>query len=63
MISALSTVGLSLGGSTECGDLGRWVLIVCMFLGRIGIITFLWSLFYRERQTLTRYPQENILLY
>ncbi len=63
VISALSTVGLSVGVSAELGPVGKWTLILCMFAGRLGILSVLWSLFHRERSRDCHYPQENIMLY
>lgn len=63
VVSALSTVGLSSGVSAKVGVFGKWLLIVCMFAGRLGILTLLWSFFYRDRVDRWRYPQENIMLF
>lgn len=37
--SALGTVGLSMGLTGELSNLGKWIVIVLMFLGRIGPIS------------------------
>ena len=39
-LSALGTVGLSLGITSSLSILGKIVIIVIMFIGRIGVITF-----------------------
>jgi trk system potassium uptake protein TrkH len=36
VVSAVCTVGLSLGITTELQPIGKWVLIVLMFVGRVG---------------------------
>ncbi len=41
VISAFSTVGLSLGLTTNLGDLEKLIFIVLMYVGRIGIFTVL----------------------
>ena len=38
-ISAIATVGLSLGITPQLGLFSRLLLVVLMFLGRVGIIT------------------------
>lgn len=39
-VSALSTVGLSLGITSSLSICGKVVIIIIMFIGRIGVITF-----------------------
>jgi len=39
-VSALSTVGLSIGATGELGELSKLVVIVLMTAGRLGILTF-----------------------
>ena len=39
VISAISTVGLSLNLTTSLGIISRLILCILMFLGRIGAIT------------------------
>lgn len=63
-ISAFSTTGLSLGLTQGLSMGSKIVLIVCMFVGRIGILTFFKS-FVEQRSSngqLYRLTQENILI-
>lgn len=39
-ISALGTVGLSMGLSADLSNLGKLIIISLMFMGRVGILTF-----------------------
>lgn len=39
-ISALGTVGLSMGATGGLTDAGKWVVMALMFVGRVGILTF-----------------------
>ncbi len=39
-ISALGTVGLSMGLTGELSNLGKLIIILLMFMGRVGILTF-----------------------
>ncbi len=38
-VSAIGTVGLSLGATSELGTAGKWIVIAMMFAGRLGPIT------------------------
>jgi trk system potassium uptake protein TrkH len=38
-VSAFNTVGLSTGQTGELSDIGRWLVIALMFLGRVGPLT------------------------
>lgn len=42
-VSALATVGLSLGITPMLSVVGKWTIILLMFVGRIGIMTFIMS--------------------
>lgn len=39
-LSAISTVGLSMGLTSELNTWGKWIVIALMFVGRLGVITF-----------------------
>lgn len=39
VVSAVSTVGLSRGITSEIGIWGKWILMALMFIGRVGPIT------------------------
>ncbi|WP_173916653.1 TrkH family potassium uptake protein [Halobacillus sp. Marseille-Q1614] len=60
--SAFGTVGLSLGITSELTVFGKFVLMFLMFLGRIGILTFLFS--FHKPHTTAKYslPKERILI-
>lgn len=60
VVSALGTVGLSLGGTAALDGIGKAIIIVCMFVGRVGGLTLLMFLSSRRaRPTLGR-PVEEI---
>jgi trk system potassium uptake protein TrkH len=40
VVSAFGTVGLSMGMTPTLSDPGRWLIIVLMFVGRLGLTTF-----------------------
>ncbi len=62
VISALGTVGLSEGLTGLCGVYGKLILIILMFLGRIGPFTFFLFLLSKETESKLRYPDEKIIL-
>ncbi|MEZ4384855.1 MAG: potassium transporter TrkG [Nannocystaceae bacterium] len=41
VVSALGTVGLTLGGTAALDNVGKVVIIACMFVGRVGLLTVL----------------------
>jgi trk system potassium uptake protein TrkH len=61
--SAFGTVGLSLNLTPLLADGSKIILILLMYLGRMGCITLLLSLSQSTTgQTLYRYPKENIII-
>lgn len=62
VISALSTVGLSLDFTPHLSEAGKIVIICTMLVGRIGVLTFFMSFSKVYRRKNYTYPQENILM-
>lgn len=60
--SALGTVGLSTGTTTELSPGGRVIVIVLMLLGRLGPITVAIALSRTVAHAPIRYPSEEILI-
>jgi trk system potassium uptake protein len=58
-ISAFGTVGLSTGITATLPDSAKYVLVVLMFLGRIGTVTAASALALRERTKLYSFPEER----
>ncbi|MDQ1920755.1 TrkH family potassium uptake protein [Massilia pseudoviolaceinigra] len=59
VISAFGTVGLSTGITADLPPVGQFVLVVLMYLGRIGTITLATSLILGERRMPYRFPEEH----
>jgi len=59
VISAFGTVGLSTGITADLPPSGQLVLIVLMYVGRVGTITLATSLALGERRMPYRYPEEH----
>jgi len=63
VLSAFGTVGLSLGLTPHLTVVGKVVIMLLMFIGRVGIFTSLYALSKRQAKVnLIRYPAENILI-
>ncbi|MGG0719928.1 TrkH family potassium uptake protein [Robertmurraya massiliosenegalensis] len=60
--SAFGTTGLSMGITTELSPIGKIVITALMFIGRIGILSFIF-LFHRGKQEENyHYPKEKIIV-
>jgi len=62
VFSALGTVGLSLGMTAALSPAGRIVIILCMFIGRLGPLTLASSLTGESREPRVRLPGGRILI-
>ncbi|MCD7708260.1 MAG: TrkH family potassium uptake protein [Clostridiales bacterium] len=60
--SAISTVGMSTGITRDLNTVGRVVIIVLMYCGRVGSMTFALSLFAKRESAQTMLPVENITI-
>lgn len=58
-VSAFGTVGLSTGITADLPDSAKLVLIVLMFLGRLGPLTLGSAIALRQRRVLYEYPKER----
>lgn len=62
--SALTTAGLSLVGSSQLTSFGKALIIIYMFIGRIGSLTIFMALISKKnlRHNNVRYPESKILI-
>ena len=60
--SAYSTVGLTLNFTPSMTEPSKYVLIACMFIGRIGMLNLMVGLLRRMNHQFYEYPKENILI-
>jgi Trk-type K+ transport system membrane component len=63
VVSAMSTCGLSMGITPELSPPSKTIVVLLMFAGRLGILTVLWSFFYRGKPVEHGLPRENVMLY
>jgi trk system potassium uptake protein len=61
-VSAYGTVGLSRGITAGLDPLGKIILILTMFIGRISMLTLLIAVFKRVSSEKYQFPSENILI-
>lgn len=59
-ISAFATVGLSTGITSDLSFEGRMVIMISMFLGRVGIVTLGFSLLRQVNSSGYEYPEEEV---
>ena len=58
--SAISTVGLSRDITMHLGTGGKWLILILMFIGRIGVLTFLLSFVRIRQEGKYSYPKQII---
>lgn len=61
-VSALSTVGSSLDLTPNLGNAGKLIIIVLMFVGRVGTFTLVSGLIRQEKKKNYKYPSDNIII-
>jgi trk system potassium uptake protein len=61
-VSAFGTVGLSTGITGAMSELGKIILILLMYLGRIGPLTFTLALIEGTPDKKVRYPVEEVVI-
>ncbi len=60
IISAIGTVGLSLGVSAQVGIYGKIILILTMFIGRVGPASVAMLISSNDKNINIKYPEESI---
>lgn len=63
VISALSTVGLSMGVTPGLNIPGKIIVGILMFIGRVGVFTIIYSLNAKDsHESLYKYPEEKVMV-
>ena len=62
VVSAYSTVGASLNVTPELGNASRLLIVVLMFVGRVGLITVLMGMSRQRDRRKYRYPKGNVII-
>ncbi len=60
VVSALGTVGLTIGGTGMLDAVGKIIIAVCMFAGRVGPLTLFLFLAEQQNGSPVRYPEEEV---
>jgi len=60
--SAIGTVGLSLGATPKLSNPGKILLMIAMFIGRLGHLSMIYILGTQKKKASMRYPEERILI-
>ena len=60
--SAFGTAGMSLGITEHLSTEGKMVMMVLMFIGRVGLISFLYTLGGRAEKPPYHYPKERVII-
>ena len=62
VVSAFGTVGLSVGVTSKLSALGKLILVVVMFVGRLGPLSIAVALSVREPRSTIQYAEENVMI-
>jgi trk system potassium uptake protein TrkH len=60
--SAYATAGMSMGLTAQLTPAGQMIIIILMFIGRLGPVTLAYSLTIKPEKDLYRYPQGKITI-
>ncbi|MDR9397761.1 MAG: potassium transporter TrkG, partial [Salibacter sp.] len=61
-VSAFATVGVSTGITPHLSELGKSIIILSMFIGRVGTLTVVFALSSSIVSTNYKYPDEHMLI-
>lgn len=62
LISAFGTSGLSLGITPQLSPTGKLIIILSMFVGRVGPFTVFLAIFQKQAEPLYRYPRGTVIV-
>ncbi|WP_033542236.1 TrkH family potassium uptake protein [Planococcus sp. CAU13] len=60
--SAFGTCGMSLGLTDDLSSVGKLTIMVLMFIGRVGLISFLFTIGGKTDPTKFHYPKERVII-
>ena len=61
-VSAFATVGLSTGITADLSTLAKLLLIITMYVGRVGVLLMMSAILGDPRLSTIRYPEEDLLV-
>ena len=62
VVSAFGTVGLSMGATAALNSTGKFLLIITMLIGRVGVLTFSYVITAAEAPRGIEYAEENLMV-
>ncbi len=62
VVSAFATVGLSTGITASITAAAKLILVMTMYIGRVGILLLMAALLGDPKPSLVRYPEENLIV-
>ncbi|MFJ7932963.1 TrkH family potassium uptake protein [Sporosarcina sp. NPDC096371] len=60
--SAFGTCGMSLGITSDLSSTGKIIIMILMFIGRVGLISFLYMLGGQTKKPHYHYPKERVII-
>ncbi|MCM2678012.1 TrkH family potassium uptake protein [Alkalicoccobacillus plakortidis] len=60
--SAFSTAGLSMGLTSELSPMGKFIVTITMFIGRLGPLTLAYALAEKKKKSKLGYPEDHVLI-
>lgn len=60
--SAFGTSGMTMGITSELSTFGKIVIMLLMFIGRVGILSFLFMIGGKEQKENYRFPKERVII-
>lgn len=60
--SAFGTCGMSLGITSDLSVVGKFIIMMLMFVGRVGLISFLYTLGGQAKKSKFHYPKERVII-
>jgi trk system potassium uptake protein len=61
-VSAMSTVGLSMGITSKLTEPGRFIIMILMFAGRLGLLTIGYALVFNQHKADYTYAEERVMI-
>ena len=61
-ISAFGTVGLSMGATATLNGIGKFIVIVVMIIGRVGVLTFAYIIAGPPARKGLEFAEENLMI-
>jgi len=61
-VSAFATAGLSIGMTATLNPAGKWIVVLLMFVGRVGLLTLAFAVAGKVRHYSARYAEENVMI-